>query len=539
MKILLVDNNGRSRKTLKDAFLTNRIVPSADYIKEVSSPENLIETFKSFQPHIVLMEITFHEVNGLDLCLQLTGINPLCKIIITSNSKEPGIAEEAIRYGAVKFFSKPFQANHIISYIKSLHLDVDTSIEETDCSDPEDELFFVDVIDDVFNLSEGDVDNSVDLNFEDFSEMDDVNQKGVMSDSIGFPLEELTPNCNINSSIELSNTNNSNSCIDTVESDNLGGPIGEQLENNTLDFFDEEPSSSIEDDHKEPQDISPNNDANTDSEDFFDIEGLADFSTPHEELIYVNNSEPVEELEPKNSSDFKTLNDDFDNVIDNSVVEDLENPVLELTNNSTNDSAPTIEFDLDDDTEDASVEFELDSPTEEVVTEFELDVPTEESVTEFELDSSSQGAYSDDEFDLGEEEDFDLGEVEEDFDLGEVEEEQEELDTESQEYKEEKKSFQQQHSVQQRKRTVLKRVSLDKELVEEMSKPEHLTIYEKEQKPFSIKPPRANLVVKETNIPLEEPVLNKADEEVIVQQHTTSNSGVFSALKGIFSIFKK
>lgn len=598
MKILLIEKSGYTRKLLKDAIIDNRILPDESFLQEAIDGARGLELFNSFKPHVVVMETNLSDVKGLDLCLQFTGINPDCKIIIVSNSNVEGIADEAIRYGAVKFFSKPFQVQSIVSYIKTLNIPTESSLP----APQEEEEFFVDIIEDEFDLlSPGEEPvHVVDIEFDDLDNPPTVKvdiEKILPVD--GFNIKETSSSVSVQENEEIIDDIFSDVPTESSHDDDFGfedvvptpEPEPEDflnfggLSSLSATFADTFPSEDETDDldceerpldeDKEPNDLS--------DVDFFDTEETLE-TKEVSTTEAVNTSAPVVSEMQDNSVDSNpVLAEDLEFNDEDSEQgpfetqetqkppssQDTEGDPFDLTGladfsesrPSTSDVSPKQTKTLDIPKQQSSPSithaapekvFQPNQSTKEdqFETAFEDDSACEDSLQELKENGPENESnelmpeeYFSEEEELQPEEDessddFDLGEVEEemdDFDLGEVEEcnSPEDEDANSSE----PVPLLEKHSVQNRKRTVLRRVPLSQEVVSELGKTEHQTVYEKDQRPFSIKPPRASLIVPENMQTEEDLILNKADVEVSPEEQQAV--GFLAAIKGIFSGFLK
>ena len=106
LKVLIVDDVGIMRKTLKDIL--------AEYCK--IDPANLIEAcdgadavfmYEQTKPDVVFLDITMPDMNGKEVIEKLKEIDPEPIIIMCSGSGDKMSVIECIRAGAKDYVRKP------------------------------------------------------------------------------------------------------------------------------------------------------------------------------------------------------------------------------------------------------------------------------------------------------------------------------------------------------------------------------------------------------------------------------------------------
>lgn len=87
----------------------------------LSTGENVIETVKSLNPSIIILDLLLPIKNGLIILNELKSDTELSKIpviIFTTNNNEE-LLNTAMKSGAVDFILKPFSPSELISKIKN------------------------------------------------------------------------------------------------------------------------------------------------------------------------------------------------------------------------------------------------------------------------------------------------------------------------------------------------------------------------------------------------------------------------------------
>ena len=110
--ILVVDDSGLSRKT------SRRILESANYqVTEATSGLEAIERYSLERPHVVLLDVTMPDMNGLEVLQQLVAIDANARIVIATADVQTSTREIALAGGAAGFVVKPFVADTVLSAV--------------------------------------------------------------------------------------------------------------------------------------------------------------------------------------------------------------------------------------------------------------------------------------------------------------------------------------------------------------------------------------------------------------------------------------
>ena len=88
----------------------------------MSSADEVFEIVKSFNPHLILLDVKLGDQDGRNICLKLKREpeTNLIKIILYSAFPETSV--EYSKYGADEFIVKPYEFNHLVERIRH-HLD--------------------------------------------------------------------------------------------------------------------------------------------------------------------------------------------------------------------------------------------------------------------------------------------------------------------------------------------------------------------------------------------------------------------------------
>jgi len=89
-------------------------------IIEAENGAKAVETYKSFHPDLVLMDITMPEMDGLTALREIRAIDAGAKVIMLTALGQESVVLEAIKAGARDFVVKPFERERVLSAIGKL-----------------------------------------------------------------------------------------------------------------------------------------------------------------------------------------------------------------------------------------------------------------------------------------------------------------------------------------------------------------------------------------------------------------------------------
>ena len=90
--------------------LLRKIIVSNGYyvVAEAGSGEEAVNLYKSHFPHIVLLDITLPNMNGVATLKEIKKINPNARVVMCSALGTQDLIIEALENGAEDFIVKPF-----------------------------------------------------------------------------------------------------------------------------------------------------------------------------------------------------------------------------------------------------------------------------------------------------------------------------------------------------------------------------------------------------------------------------------------------
>ncbi|MBI1387170.1 MAG: response regulator [bacterium] len=112
MKILLVDDDERVRKTLRI-----HITKAGHVLHEADNGQDGWSEFQNSVFDLVLCDIRMPRLNGIELVKLIRQINPRVPVVMLSGFMESTVVEEALAAGATDYLSKPVQKSELLGKI--------------------------------------------------------------------------------------------------------------------------------------------------------------------------------------------------------------------------------------------------------------------------------------------------------------------------------------------------------------------------------------------------------------------------------------
>jgi two-component system, NtrC family, response regulator AtoC len=109
--ILIVDDESEVRHILR------RILAPHYDIHEAGNGKEALERVQTEKVEVVTLDLSMPDLNGIDVLREMKRVKPEVEVIIISGFGTLSRAQEAIKYGAAGFISKPFNVADILSLI--------------------------------------------------------------------------------------------------------------------------------------------------------------------------------------------------------------------------------------------------------------------------------------------------------------------------------------------------------------------------------------------------------------------------------------
>ncbi|MDE6674716.1 MAG: response regulator [Acetatifactor sp.] len=114
--ILVVDDSKMSRRMLRT------ILEEEGYavIAEAANGEEGLEAYKQYHPSVVTMDITMPKMDGIAALKEIRAYDGNARVVMITAAGQQQKIIEALKLGAEKFITKPFEQSEVIATMQSL-----------------------------------------------------------------------------------------------------------------------------------------------------------------------------------------------------------------------------------------------------------------------------------------------------------------------------------------------------------------------------------------------------------------------------------
>lgn len=114
--VVVVDDSGMSRKILRS------ILEEAGYavVAEAADGLEAVEAYKQYNPDIITLDITMPNLDGIGALKQIMEYDAKAKAVMITAAGQQQKIIEALKIGAEKFITKPFEKSEVISSIDDI-----------------------------------------------------------------------------------------------------------------------------------------------------------------------------------------------------------------------------------------------------------------------------------------------------------------------------------------------------------------------------------------------------------------------------------
>jgi len=91
-----------------------------DILGIVADGSAVLEAVQRLQPDVIVVDLNLPSVNGLEVCRQITQMDPNAKVIVFSAINDPDVKQRSLELGASAFVYKGAGGNDLLSTVKRL-----------------------------------------------------------------------------------------------------------------------------------------------------------------------------------------------------------------------------------------------------------------------------------------------------------------------------------------------------------------------------------------------------------------------------------
>ena len=114
--VLIVDDSTMMRYIIRNALTEH----GYKVIGEASNGQDGVAKYRELKPDFVTMDVTMHELSGMDALQQIISINADAKVVMVSAMGQDVIVRDAIMTGAKGFIVKPFTGDQLAEALAKL-----------------------------------------------------------------------------------------------------------------------------------------------------------------------------------------------------------------------------------------------------------------------------------------------------------------------------------------------------------------------------------------------------------------------------------
>lgn len=114
--VVVADDSKLSRKVLRNMLEEEGYA----VVSEATDGEEAISAYLQYRPDVITMDITMPNMNGIESIREILSIDPDAKIVMISAAGQQKKIIEALKLGAQKFITKPFEKEEVIECIETI-----------------------------------------------------------------------------------------------------------------------------------------------------------------------------------------------------------------------------------------------------------------------------------------------------------------------------------------------------------------------------------------------------------------------------------
>lgn len=115
-RVVVVDDSKMSRKVLRN------ILEEAGYavVEEATDGEEAIAAYMQYKPDILTLDITMPNMDGIEALKEIMSLDRRAKVVMISAAGQQKKIIEALKLGAQKFVTKPFEQDEVIECVDAM-----------------------------------------------------------------------------------------------------------------------------------------------------------------------------------------------------------------------------------------------------------------------------------------------------------------------------------------------------------------------------------------------------------------------------------
>ncbi|MBE5852380.1 MAG: response regulator [Lachnospiraceae bacterium] len=114
--VLIVDDSKMSRNLLKTLLEDE----GYSVIAEAGDGEQALSAFKQYSPDLVTLDITMPKMDGIEALQLILKADPSANVIMITAAGQQSKLIKALKYGAKKFITKPFEKEEVIANVNEV-----------------------------------------------------------------------------------------------------------------------------------------------------------------------------------------------------------------------------------------------------------------------------------------------------------------------------------------------------------------------------------------------------------------------------------
>ncbi|MBR2045627.1 MAG: response regulator [Agathobacter sp.] len=114
--VVIADDSKLSRKILRNMLEEEGYA----VVAEATDGEEAISAYLQYKPDVITMDITMPNMNGIESIREILSIDRDAKIVMISAAGQQKKIIEALKIGAQKFITKPFEKQEVIECIETI-----------------------------------------------------------------------------------------------------------------------------------------------------------------------------------------------------------------------------------------------------------------------------------------------------------------------------------------------------------------------------------------------------------------------------------